>query len=122
MSICLVARGLATKMHPPHAAMQPSPPLQVSNSERKFSYGKAPAEAVPRKARSPGDIATRRFELDRRLCDARTISSHPTGWLIEAGVDPSLGSAGDACDNALAESQIGAYKTELIRAEGLARR
>lgn len=29
-----------------------------------------------------------------------------------------MGSVGDAYDNALAESQIGAYKTELIRPEG----
>ncbi len=41
-----------------------------------------------------------------------------TTRLIEAGVDPSVGSVGDAYDNALAESQIGAYKTELIRPTG----
>jgi putative transposase len=41
-----------------------------------------------------------------------------TQRLIEAGVDASVGTVGDAYDNALAESQIGAYKTELIRPEG----
>jgi putative transposase len=41
-----------------------------------------------------------------------------TQRLLDEGVDPSVGSAGDAYDNALAESQIGAYKTELIRPEG----
>jgi putative transposase len=41
-----------------------------------------------------------------------------TTRLIEAGVDGSVGSVGDAYDNALAESQIGIYKTELIRPEG----
>ena len=41
-----------------------------------------------------------------------------TQRLIEAGVDSSVGSVGDAYDNALAESQIGAHKTELIRPEG----
>jgi putative transposase len=41
-----------------------------------------------------------------------------TDRLIQAGVDPSVGSVGDAYDNALAESQIGLYKTELIRPEG----
>ena len=41
-----------------------------------------------------------------------------TSRLIEAGVDASVGSVGDAYDNALAESQIGIYKTELIRPEG----
>jgi putative transposase len=41
-----------------------------------------------------------------------------TTRLIEAGVDASVGSVGDAYDNALAESQIGIYKTELIGPEG----
>ena len=41
-----------------------------------------------------------------------------TERLVEAGVDPSVGSVGDAYDNALAESQIGLFKTELIRPEG----
>ena len=41
-----------------------------------------------------------------------------TSSLIEAGVDASVGSVGDAYDNALAESAIGIYKTELIRPEG----
>jgi len=37
-----------------------------------------------------------------------------TERLIEAGVDASVGTVGDAYDNALAESQIGIYKSELI--------
>jgi putative transposase len=41
-----------------------------------------------------------------------------TQRLIEAGVDASVGSVGDAYDNALAESTIGLYKTELIRNYG----
>ena len=41
-----------------------------------------------------------------------------TERLCEAGVDPSVGSVGDAYDNALAESQIGCYKTELINPDG----
>jgi putative transposase len=41
-----------------------------------------------------------------------------TSRLLEAGVDASVGSVGDAYDNALAESQIGIYKTELIRPNG----
>jgi putative transposase len=44
-----------------------------------------------------------------------------TARLLEAGVDSSVGSVGDAYDSALAESQIGAYKTELIRPEGPSR-
>jgi len=36
----------------------------------------------------------------------------------EAGVEPSVGSVGDSYDNALAESVIGLYKTEVIRRRG----
>lgn len=41
-----------------------------------------------------------------------------TRRLIEAGVDPSIGSVGDAYDNALAESTIGLFKAELINKDG----
>jgi putative transposase len=41
-----------------------------------------------------------------------------TQRLLEAGVDASVGSVGDAYDNALAESQLGLYKAELIRPHG----
>jgi putative transposase len=41
-----------------------------------------------------------------------------TKRLIDAGVDASVGSVGDAYDNALAESTIGLYKAEKIRREG----
>jgi putative transposase len=38
-----------------------------------------------------------------------------TERLAEAGIDPSVGSVGDAYDNALAETVIGLFKTELIK-------
>ncbi len=38
--------------------------------------------------------------------------------MAEAGIDPSVDSVGDSCDNALAESINGLYKTELIRRRG----
>jgi len=41
-----------------------------------------------------------------------------TAHLIEAGADASIGTVGDALDNALMESMIGLYKTELIKKEG----
>lgn len=41
-----------------------------------------------------------------------------TERLIDADVDASVGSVGDAYDNALAESQIGLYKSELIWPHG----
>jgi putative transposase len=41
-----------------------------------------------------------------------------TQRLVDAGADPSIGSVGDGYDNALAESTIGLYKTELINRKG----
>ncbi|WP_235925921.1 IS3 family transposase [Actinokineospora pegani] len=41
-----------------------------------------------------------------------------TDHLLTAGIDASIGSVGDAYDNALAESTIGLYKTELINRQG----
>ena len=38
--------------------------------------------------------------------------------LLAAGIEPSVGSVGDSYDNALAETIIGLYKTELIYKEG----
>ena len=39
-------------------------------------------------------------------------------YLAQAGIEPSVGSVGDSYDNALAESVIGLYKTEVIRRRG----
>jgi putative transposase len=39
-----------------------------------------------------------------------------------SGISPSVGSVGDACDNALAETTIGLYKNECIRADSPFRR
>ena len=41
-----------------------------------------------------------------------------TDRLTDAGIEPSVGGRGDAYDNALAESVIGLFKTEVIRLKG----
>lgn len=41
-----------------------------------------------------------------------------TERLAEVGIEPSVGSVGDSYDNALAETVIGLFKTELIRRRG----
>jgi len=41
-----------------------------------------------------------------------------TERLAEAGIEPSVGSVGDSYDNALAETVIGLFKTELIHPRG----
>ena len=60
---------------------------------------------------------------DRRLvhhsdAGSQYLSIRYTNRLAEAGISPSVGSVGDSYDNALAESVIGLYKTELIRQRG----
>ena len=46
------------------------------------------------------------------------LSIHYTERLAEAGIESSVGSVGDSYDNALAETCIGLYKTEVIRQRG----
>jgi len=46
------------------------------------------------------------------------LSIRYTERLADAGIEPSVGSVGDSYDNALAESIIGLYKTEVIRHSG----
>lgn len=46
------------------------------------------------------------------------LSIRYTERLSEVGIEPSVGSKGDSYDNALAESVIGLFKTEVIRLRG----
>ena len=46
------------------------------------------------------------------------LSIRYTERLAEAGIEPSVGSVGDSYDNALAETVIGLFKTEVIRKRG----
>lgn len=46
------------------------------------------------------------------------VSIRYTERLTEAGIEPSVGSVGDSYDNALAETVIGLFKTEVIRRRG----
>jgi len=46
------------------------------------------------------------------------LSIRYTQRLLEAGITPSVGTVGDSYDNALAESVIGLYKTEVIHRRG----
>jgi putative transposase len=46
------------------------------------------------------------------------VSIRYTERLVEAGIEPSVGSVGDSYDNALAETVNGLFKTEVIRRRG----
>jgi transposase InsO family protein len=49
---------------------------------------------------------------------AQYVSIRYTERLADAGIEPSVGSVGDSYDNALAETIIGLFKTEVIRRRG----
>jgi putative transposase len=58
------------------------------------------------------------YPLRRPLEPGQYLSIRYTERLAEAGIAPSVGSRGDSYDNALAESVIGLFKTEVIRRRG----
>jgi transposase InsO family protein len=78
------------------------------------------------------DIALDALEqalYDRRFADGEELIHHSdhgvqyvsiryTERLAEAGIEPSVGSVGDSYYNALAETIIGLFKTEVIRQQG----
>ena len=64
-------------------------------------------------------VLTRGGEIPKGLIHhsdrgSQYLSIKYTERLAEAGIDPSVGSIGDSYDNALAESTIGLFKTEVI--------
>ena len=56
--------------------------------------------------------------LRRPLESAQYVSIKYSERLAEAGIEPSAGSVGDSYDNALAETVIGLFKTEVIHRRG----
>ena len=62
--------------------------------------------------RVPGEAEKLIHHSDR---GSRYLSIRYTERLTEAGIDTSVGSVGDCHDNALAESIVGPFKTEVIK-------
>jgi putative transposase len=56
--------------------------------------------------------------LRRPVEPGQYLSIRYTERLAEAGIEGSVGNRGDSYDNALAESVIGLFKTEVIRHAG----
>jgi putative transposase len=56
--------------------------------------------------------------LQRPVESAQYVSIRYTERLVEAGIEPSVGSVGDSYDNALAETINGLYKAEVIHRLG----
>lgn len=84
---------------------------RVSNSLRTDLALDALEQALHCRPRSDGLV----HHSDRGV---QYLSIRYTERLAEAGIECSVGSVGDSYDNALAESVIGLYKTEVIRRQG----
>jgi transposase InsO family protein len=56
--------------------------------------------------------------LRRPLESAQYLSIRYSERLLEAGIEPSVGSVGDSYDNALAETINGLFKAEVIHRRG----
>lgn len=65
--------------------------------------------------RRGGDVTALVHHSDR---GTQYLSMRYTERLAESGIAPSVGSRGDSYDNALAESIIGLFKTEVIQLKG----
>lgn len=68
-------------------------------------------------------ICERQGDFDDRLVHhsdrgVQYVAIRYTDRLQAAGIEPSVGSRGDSYDNALAETVIGLFKTELIHTRG----
>ena len=58
------------------------------------------------------------LDTQKGVRGSQYVSIRYTERLAEAGIEPSVGSVGDSYDNALAETVIGLFKTEVIRRRG----
>ncbi len=56
--------------------------------------------------------------FSRRIVGWRAARSMTTSLVLDEGIDPSVGSVGDALDNAMAETTVGSFKNELIHRQG----
>jgi transposase InsO family protein len=86
---------------------------QISNSLRSDLALDALEQAI---AERLGDTSERLVHHSDR--GVQYLSIRYTERLALAGIEPSVGSRGDSYDNALAETIIGLYKTELVYPRG----
>src|SRR5215212_511534 len=102
---------------PTSALMGPrrSPPWRPPSTQgrAKPSTGKLRPRPLTRCSRPPTNNPLR-----RPLESAQYVSIKYTERLVEAGIEPSVGSVGDSYDNALAETINGLYKAEVIHRRG----
>ena len=86
---------------------------RVSNSQRTDLALDALEQALYERAVGPRDALVHHGDRGSQY-----LSIRYTERLAESGIEQSVGTVGDSYDNALAESIIGLYKTEVIRLRG----
>ena len=93
-----------------------------TRSNKRSTCARPPSPAWSTTAIPPGPPGPVAFgdRIDRLLTidGEQYVSIKYTERLVEAGIDLSVGSVGDSYDNALAETVIGLFKTELIHHQG----
>jgi putative transposase len=89
------------------------PGWECSLSKRTAFVEAAIRQAAAYRARQGRPFTGR--EIHHPDAGSQYTSIHFTGTLMLAGLQPSMGTVGDAYDNALAETTIGLYKTECVR-------
>jgi transposase InsO family protein len=86
---------------------------QISRSLRSELALDALEQAISERLGENGEQLVHHSDRGSQYCALRY-----TERLALAGIEPSVGSRGDSYDNALAETVIGLYKTELIERRG----
>ena len=87
--------------------------LKALQADRVRRAGHPPGRALPGPAGPP--VQRHRHPPLRHRQPAQYTSVHFAETLLLAGLVPSIGTVGDALDNALAETTVGLYKTECVR-------
>ena len=100
------------------AQTRPSPTLSLGFTRLGRFLAPYAVGGPPLKSLTNCYAHTKEDVLRRPLESGQYLSFRYTDRLADAGIDPSVGSVGDSYDNALAESVIGLYKTEVIRRRG----
>jgi transposase InsO family protein len=80
-------------------------------------WGRAPRDQIDVVSKHPLQLLLAEL-LQRPIEFTQYLAMRYTERLADAGIEPSVGSRGDSYDNALAESVIGLFKTEVIRRQG----
>jgi len=103
-----------------HVSTEPTPGL-VRRESPLAPQALLPGRGGIRRGSPPGSATARagiQSQSPTAVLAERYLSIRYTERLTEAGAVTSVGSRGDSYDNALAESIIRLYKTELIRKRG----